>query len=118
MTRTEHEELHSDFISHNRWAKRNNKHFMLFESFDDYLANRFGKKKVRRVFKEMKVKTSAPKQLVEGTVSEPTPYCCTKPEKKEYTGSYIVGIATMHKSNAVPLTRDADPVEYATMRRN
>ena len=33
-----------------------------------------------------------------------------KQETKKYTGDYIIGIATLHKSNAVPVT---DP-KYAT----
>jgi hypothetical protein len=38
-------------------------------------------------------------------------------ERKEYTGDYITGIATMHKSNLVPVGRDDDPEIYAKMRR-
>lgn len=41
-----------------------------------------------------------------------------KTESKQYTGDYIVGIATMHKSNLVPVGRGTDPTDYATMRRN
>lgn len=33
----------------------------------------------------------------------------TKREPKQYTGNYVIGIATMHKSNAVPVTNK----EYA-----
>jgi len=40
------------------------------------------------------------------------------PEKRSYTGDYIVGIATMHKSNLVPVCKDDQPEHYATMRRN
>ena len=36
---------------------------------------------------------------------------------KVYTGGNIVGIATMHKSNAVPVFSEADAVEIARMRR-
>jgi hypothetical protein len=39
-------------------------------------------------------------------------------EPKVYTGDYIVGIATMHKSNLVPVGRGTDPKDFATMRRN
>ena len=42
----------------------------------------------------------------------------TKKESNTYTGDFIVGIATMHKSNFVPVTRDQDGADYATMRRN
>lgn len=41
-----------------------------------------------------------------------------KAETKEYSGDYVTGLATLHKSNIVPVGRDDDPVDYATMRRN
>ena len=41
-----------------------------------------------------------------------------KPERKEYSGDYLVGIATMHKSNLVPVGKGDDPTHYSTMRRN
>ena len=40
-----------------------------------------------------------------------------RPEKV-YTGTLIKGIATMHKSNAVPIINNEQAVEVATMRRN
>ena len=36
---------------------------------------------------------------------------------KVYTGTKILGIATMHKSNAVPVFSDQEAIEIATMRR-
>lgn len=39
-------------------------------------------------------------------------------ERQEYTGDYIIGIASMHKSNFVPVGRGDDPEAYAKMRRN
>jgi hypothetical protein len=36
---------------------------------------------------------------------------------KVYTGNKILGIGTMHKSNAVPIFSDEQAVEIATMRR-
>lgn len=42
----------------------------------------------------------------------------TKPERKVYTGDLIVGIATMHKSNLVPVMRGTSQAEdIAKMRR-
>jgi hypothetical protein len=41
-----------------------------------------------------------------------------KTDTQHYSGNYIIGIATMHKSNLVPVTRDGDPKEYSTMRRS
>jgi len=35
----------------------------------------------------------------------------------QYTGTKIIGIGTMHKSNAVPVFSDEQAVEISTMRR-
>ena len=42
----------------------------------------------------------------------------SKKEANVYTGDYILGIATMHKSNAVPITSKEQAVDSATMRRS
>ena len=41
----------------------------------------------------------------------------SKAKANEYTGDYIIGIGTMHKSNAVPVTRKKDAEDMAKMRR-
>lgn len=41
----------------------------------------------------------------------------TKAPEKVYTGTAIMGIATMHKSNAVPVFSSEDAVDIAKMRR-
>ena len=40
-----------------------------------------------------------------------------KPAPKVYTGTLIKGIATMHKSNAVPVINDEQAIEISRMRR-
>lgn len=40
-----------------------------------------------------------------------------KVESKKYTGSLVIGIATMHKSNAVPIIDDQQAKEISRMRR-
>ena len=42
----------------------------------------------------------------------------TKKDANVYTGDYIKGIATMHKSNAVPITSKEQAIDSANMRRN
>ena len=43
---------------------------------------------------------------------------CTKPiEGKRYTGSAMLGIGTLHKSNAVPIFSNEEAKEQARMRR-
>jgi hypothetical protein len=41
----------------------------------------------------------------------------TKAPEKVYTGKNIVGIATMHKSNAVPVFSAEDAIDISKMRR-
>jgi len=41
----------------------------------------------------------------------------TKAEPKIYTGDKVMGIATMHKSNAVPVFNSEEAVEISRMRR-
>ena len=41
----------------------------------------------------------------------------TKSAPKVYTGTKVKGIATMHKSNAVPVFSDEEAVEISKMRR-
>jgi len=40
-----------------------------------------------------------------------------KPADKVYTGSAMLGVATLHKSNAVPVFSAEDAVEISRMRR-
>lgn len=42
---------------------------------------------------------------------------CTKAEPQKYTGTLIKGIATMHKSNAVPVLNQQDAEDISKMRR-
>jgi hypothetical protein len=41
----------------------------------------------------------------------------TMPAPKVYTGTKVKGIATMHKSNAVPVFSDEEAVDISKMRR-
>lgn len=42
---------------------------------------------------------------------------CVLPAPKVYTGTKVKGIATMHKSNAVPVFSDEEAVDISKMRR-
>ena len=43
---------------------------------------------------------------------------CTKPiQGKVYTGTAMIGIGTLHKSNAVPIFNSEDALNQAKMRR-
>ena len=51
------------------------------------------------------------------SIVTPGPAVCAPPPTKVYTGDKMLGIATMHKSNSVPVFRAEDAVEIARMRR-
>jgi hypothetical protein len=38
-------------------------------------------------------------------------------DKKVYTGTYVIGAATMHKSNCVPVTSKEQAIDISHMRR-
>lgn len=42
----------------------------------------------------------------------------SKKEANVYTGDYILGIATMHKSNLQPITSKEQAIDASQMRRN
>lgn len=83
------------------------------------LLGSFDSKKPKRVFEEYKPVESYVRETTHyPSLSAQVPAGGTKRESMKYTGDYIVGIATMHKSNLVPVSREDDPVAYSTMRRN
>ena len=57
--------------------------------------------------------------IIKGPASRVTPGGSTAlAPKKIYTGTKIIGIATMHKSNMIPIFNEEAAVEVAQMRRN
>lgn len=112
-----------DWRRYNKDMRRKHMHSCQFETLDDYVAYISGKlKPKKKEFVPYEPTTTVYKQDYPSVTKTGTvhgiPSGGTKKESPVYTGDYIVGIATMHKSNLVPVTRDQDPVEYATMRRN
>lgn len=77
-------------------------------------------KKIKREFVEYKPKETYVRETPEypSLTTSSTAHATAKREPQQYTGDYITGIATMHKSNLVPVSRGVDPKDYATMRRS
>lgn len=115
-------QMELDWRRYNKDMRRKNMHSCQFDTLQEYVDYRMGKRKHKPQFKEYepskhyvreteKQKSLSTSDTIPGNGS-------AKPEPKEYTGDYIVGIATMHKSNLVPVGRGDDPKDYAQMRRN
>lgn len=72
--------------------------------------NRVGYQKRKRVSTPLKLEQA---KSVEGSI----PGNGTKKAAPKYSGTEIVGISQMHKSNAVPISNKKEAVEHARMRR-
>ena len=117
---------------HNKEMKRLGlKHHML--SFDDYIKYIHGELKTKTTViatpwyhTESTYRRETDTDRIPSYVSKGSFEPCTKKEPMQYTGERrLVGIATMHKSNMVPIFADDDDktgkkqaTEIATMRRN
>lgn len=112
----------TEWREHNKQARRDGLPQLQFATLDDFIEYRTGSgSKVSKNFvvkKQQKLPVRYVRQTPEykslGSISGST----AKVPTKAYGGSYMVGIATMHKSNLVPVGRDDNPSNYSTMRRN
>ena len=113
-----------DFRRYNKDMRRKHMHNCQFETLNDYVNYISGTMPKRKT--EFK-KYEAPKSYVRNTETYPSstaktsdtiPNSGTKKENPRYTGDLIVGIATMHKSNLVPIMRGTEQAkDVAQMRR-
>ena len=118
------EALRVEWRQYNKRMRQQNMHSLQWDTFEDYLAYVQGNPPKRT--KEKEFKEYAPvKSYERHTESYPSlqtsdtiPGACAKRETPKYTGDLIVGIGTMHKSNAVPIMRGTKQAEeLAKMRR-
>jgi hypothetical protein len=119
------EELRVQWRQHNKEMRRKNMHDLQWDTFEDYLSYIQGNSPKRKK-EETEFKPYAPSkppirnttQYPSLTTSNTIPGACAKRESPKYTGDLIVGIGTMHKSNAVPIMRGTKQAEeLAKMRR-
>ena len=75
-------------------------------------------KKLKKEFKDYVPKEAYRPESKEYKSLNSKEYNTFKVEDKRYTGDYITGIATSHKSNLIPVSKGIDPKDYSTMRRN
>lgn len=87
------------------------------------------KRKVKRVKKiaptTFNAKRSATPSYADIRMAEDKKYAsrpesggiAARKESQQYTGTYVKGIGTMHKSNAVPITNSEHMKDIAKMRR-
>ena len=66
---------------------------------------------------DYKLSTPVGRTTTTNLPSRVTPGGSTAPVHKVYTGTKVLGIATMHKSNAVPVFAEEEAIEISRMRR-
>lgn len=92
-------------------AKKQREHEKLFAS---------PKKKSKSTFKEYTPNETYRRETPDYPSfkpSEASPHSTARRESKRYTGTLVRGIATLHKSNAVPVISDEHAIEISRMRR-
>lgn len=119
-------------IEHNRTCKRIGEPKLSFEQYVDYCHGIRPKvdPRSREAFKPMDTTQNSSyrktthypsameQQMKDGTFNTESMSKGTKKEPMKYTGDLITGIATMHKSNAVPVMKGtSQAVDIARMRR-
>jgi len=110
-----------EWRKYNKEMRRTHCHHLQYDTLQEYIEYRLGKrKKYEKKFQEYVPKKTYVREQKHyaSAESKASVDSCAKPERKEYSGEYLVGIATMHKSNMVPVGKEDNPKDYSTMRRN
>lgn len=122
LTNNQHEKLELEWKQHNKRMRQLHLHDMQFSKFEDYMAYRRGQYKPKErkpeTFQILKPQQSYRRETPEiPSIGSGVGNGFMK-ERQVYTGTLIKGIATMHKSNAVPVIDDQQAKDIAQMRRN
>ena len=126
ITKSDSERLKTEWHAYNKFARQNNLQKVTFE---EYLDSVFGRNKVKtkpthQTFQPLERPKISNYRRDEGTYypsadsHQQSAEATAKPDVKEYTGDLIAGIATLHKSNAVPVMKGTQEAkDIARMRR-
>jgi len=131
LTKRDFARLSEEYRLHNKKMKQNNNLRLCFSSFEEYLDWRFGcstasssgrSSKMTRTFSPVRAyerntrAKAVPSRLTKELPSD-LKNATARPDGNSYSGTYIRGIAQMHKSNAIAIGKGDNPEDYATMRR-
>ena len=129
LTQKDIERYTIEWRKHNKAMRQANNHTLQYDTLESYISYVRGEykapKKDRGTYtpdtswrrEQPKIPSAMEEAIKNGTFNRG---CSggTKKESPKYTGNLIVGIATMHKSNAVPVMRGTKQAEeIAKMRR-
>ena len=122
LTDNQRVKLEAEWRAYNKRMRKINCHSAQFETFEQYLSYLRGEHKPKKTNTEF-VPYKPDNSYVRETPNIPSfgdgiSGVAPKKEPTKYTGDYITGIATMHKSNLVPITNKQQAIEVSQMRRN
>jgi len=126
MTKANIAKWEKGLIDHNKQCKRIGDPKLTFEQYVDYCHGISPKKDLRADRSTFVVRKSVAQQQIEEfnkkypsvPMDAKGGHNCGKKESMKYTGDLITGIATMHKSNAVPVMKGTtQAIDIARMRR-
>jgi hypothetical protein len=126
LTKARLEELQVEWRAHNKLMKRTGNHDLRYNDFNEYLDYCHGKVKFKKEFKEYEPDTtyrrttpSYPSASISPTGANASQLgsATGRPKRQEYTGTLVKGIATMHKSNAVPIINSEQATEISRMAK-
>jgi len=130
ITKARMAELQDNWRKHNKEMKKRGMHDMRYDTLEEYIDYCYGRVKKpdprdRKYFKPLQ-RTPTWREIAMDDHRQKYPSLemskidngsCRKTEPQKYTGTLIKGIATMHKSNAVPVIDDQHAKDIARMRR-
>ena len=118
LTKRKREEWEFDWMADNKARKAQG---MAKITFEEYCLNRIGKVKLPKPeFKPLTFSNTNPRYVADRVVHPSLGIIAGNTHKREslkYTGTLVKGIATMHKSNAVPVIDEEQMKDISRMRR-
>ena len=121
LTKSQYEKIELEWKQHNKRMRQMHMHSLQFNKLEDYMAYRRGQYKPKDQKPEPFQTLKSQEGFYRKTQHIPSLGAGVgnglKKESQRYTGTLIKGIATMHKSNAVPIIDDQQAKDIAQMRR-
>lgn len=113
-------QLEQEWRRYAKWQRQNRMKPCTLEQFQRYV--RGGGLGEKPQFQDYKPPVSAHESRMRANQAIPSRFgdslgVCGRKESPRYTGDYVKGISTMHKSNAVPVVDDEHIKDMARMRR-
>lgn len=122
LTKAKLKQYEEERLQHNKRMRQNHMHHFQIKTLEEYIDYSHGKMKINTQFKNYSPQRSYRRETpdypsVDAAASHNSSGLTPRKESQKYTGTYIKGIATMHKSNLIPVSDDNHMKDLARMRR-